>query len=281
MMAAKSNGNGQTAGQRLQALRDQIGALGKRRQELGQDLAKPDVDNAEAWVKGAAVAGAEVTAIDRALPLLQAEARAAEAQLKAARERENQDAAERMRAEVPGKLADVIKAADVLGQALDAMFQHEHGIRALGGWVPQTYCWGLRQALGTARGEWRKVWPQLMGLPPAPSREEQILADATREVERAQEALRQAERIDEGWRGELTHEKKVLIENCTSHLAWARQRVKDCEEAIKAKGNGKGPKPEVKAPQSAPIAEVITVDLAKPERKSHSSGRMVGGWEAD
>lgn len=263
---------GQTAGSRLEILRAQMSALLTRKRELSATTSQPDTNDPVGWAAKAGVAGAEVAAIDRALPMLEAEARAAEAQLKAAREAEAAEAAERMRGELPGKLDDVIAATSTLSQALDALLRHEQAIRALGGWVPQSYTGGLRQALSVFLGNVRRDYPELLGLAPGPTTADKVLADARAEVVRRQELLEQAKQMGIGPRGELAPDKDRLIAERKTQLESARRRVKELEAAAKE------PRPKLepvktKAPIPARQAEPKDAPAAGPDRP------RTGYWE--
>lgn len=227
---AKRNGNsGETAGGRLETLRAQIGALWARKRELTTATAQPDGDDPLAWVARAGAAGAELAAIDKALPMLEAEVRAAADQLRAAQEAEQAAAAERMRAEIPDRLRVVVDAVAALDVALGGLLSHEQAIRALGGWVPASYTAGLRQAVNGFRGEMRREYPDLVGLPAKLSRQQELLLNARAELKQREEGLAKARQVDEGPRHEYAADKKRLVKAAERAVARARQHVTDCE----------------------------------------------------
>lgn len=265
-MAKREN---QTAGGRLESLRAQIEALQARKRELQAVTERPDGADPVAWVAKAGQAGAELAAIGQALGMLQDEARAAERLLAEAKREETARAAQAARDGIPAKLADVLRAADALGEALAELGRQESLVRALGGWVPATGGRILAQALGSWRGMMRQSWPQILGETPAPSREQSALAEAKAELQRARELLAQAERIDEGRRGELGSDKARLIEDRQEALAMAQQRVRDCETWAK---EGKPARPAVAKPEEPPAMVIEPEPTRKP-------GRMVAGWE--
>lgn len=227
---AKRNGNsGETAGGRLETLRAQIGALWARKRELTTATAQPDGDDPLAWVARAGAAGAELAAIDKALPMLEAEVRAAADQLRAGQEAEQAAAAERMRAEIPDRLRVVVDAVAALDVALGGLLSHEQAIRALGGWVPASYTAGLRQAVNGFRGQMRREYPDLVGLPAKLSRQEALLVDARAELARRRALLEEARRMDEGPRGELASDKKRIVESLKHAVDGAEQRLRDVQ----------------------------------------------------
>ncbi|HPI31680.1 MAG TPA: hypothetical protein PLR32_00080 [candidate division Zixibacteria bacterium] len=242
-MAKRNGSTGETAGGRLDTLRAQIGALLARKRELGAATGQPDSDDPLAWAARAGQAGAEIAAIDQALPMLEAEARAAEAQIRAAHDAEQAAAAERMRGEIPERLGVVVGAVDALDVALDALLKHEQAIRALGGWVPQTYTAGLRQAVNGFRGDMRRAYPELVGLPPKRSQHAALLADARAELERREAGLETARHMDEGPRGEVAGDKKRLIERMEYAVDQARRRVGDLEAGPAQTSQRRQPEP--------------------------------------
>lgn len=191
---ARKNGNGGqlTAGQRLQALRDQMGALLKRKEELGSVLAQPDTADPDGWVKQAAPALGEQAAIDRLLPHLESEARAAEAQLAEQRQAETLEAYWAARAGLEPRLKAVLDALPALDAALAALIEQDRLCHALGGWAPQTGAGILFHALAQFRAYLRSEnsdWRELMGLPRKLTREEQLLAAARQDLRSAEEML--------------------------------------------------------------------------------------------
>lgn len=182
-------GEGRTAGGRLQALRDQIAALTRRKTELGALTGQPDAGNPEAWVEAAATAAGEAAAIERILPALEAEAKAAEEQLKAAREAETLAAVKQAQAGLESRLSAVIAATATLEAALGELAQQERVIQGLGGWLPPTYEGILGSALANFKGCMRRAWPHLVGLPQKPTHREEVLAVAAHDVRVAEEQL--------------------------------------------------------------------------------------------
>lgn len=186
---ARKHGEQATAGQRLQALRDQIGALLKRKQELGALTTQPDTENAPEWVDKAAPSLGELAAIDKALPALEAEARAAEEQLKAQHAEEMAAAAEMARTGLEPKLQAVVDALQPLDAAFRDLAQQEQLCLAYGGWLPQTGGQILAASLASFRGYLKADWPHLLGLPRKPTRWEQILAQARFDLQAAERKL--------------------------------------------------------------------------------------------
>jgi hypothetical protein len=185
----RNNGEGQTAGQRLQALRAQIAALRQRKTELAALDRQPDGVDPAGWVDQVKAALGEAAAIERVLPNLEEQARAAEAQLAEVRRADTERAFAAARAGLEPRLVALIEATAALEVELGALHEQEALCRALGGWCPNTYSGYFGPALAGARGGWRREWPELLGLPRNPTPQEARIAEVRAEVTRAEEML--------------------------------------------------------------------------------------------
>jgi hypothetical protein len=245
-MAQKNNGNGQTAGKRLQALRDQLLALLRRKEELAAVEGRPDLDDPAGWVEKAKKAAGERAALERIIPALTTQAEAAEAQLAEMRKEETLAAAIAAQAGLAPRLADVVKAIDALGPALDALAGQEALCKALGGWCPQTPAGILRGALGAFRWQMRRDWPELVGLPPKLTPHEQTRQMLKAELVSAEQDLRNARaakpvplNMDRSAAEDREELKGIDRANSASHSAaraaeprW-NERMADCEREVK------------------------------------------------
>ena len=190
-MARKNGESGQTAGQRLQTLRDQIAALGKRKEELSSLERQPDTLDPAAWVEQTKTALGEAAAIDKILPSLEEQARAAELQLQLVRLEETRQAFFAAQAGIEPKLAAVIAATNSLGLVLAELEEQQRLCVALGGWCHPTYTHILRTALTGVSVIWRQQWPELMDLPRKLTHAEEIIATARFALENAESMLRE------------------------------------------------------------------------------------------
>ncbi len=220
---AKRNGNGETAGSRLETLRAQIGALLKRRGEL--DGEQPDLADPVGWVARRAAASGEMAAIEAMLGALRAEEAAAEAQLREAGREETAAAAAALRAGLEPLLNVVADRCDALDAALRDVEAQVAAIKGLGGWVPPTGVEPLRHALQQTRGSWRQSWPGLVNEPPRSTPAERAVADARGQVARIKQLLDDARRRAPGPRGEMDGDNSRLVEMYTASLRAAEERL--------------------------------------------------------
>ncbi len=182
--------------QRLTDLKANQQALVKRLEGLERDQGAVDVLDPGGSVDRLAKSSAEAQSARRVLAALDEHIGELQRQIVAAEEQAVAEAKAAAlaaaRADLETATVDVVAVVEQLAAVLAKHSDVQRRVSGLGGSWDARVSPVLRQTIDANLRWWRGHYPELLGLPPLPTRREAMIAEARRDLERAEEAREQA-----------------------------------------------------------------------------------------